>query len=966
MVGVWDRILTGKAPSKTFREKAVPTTAIAELRAELGTQNVLTELTDRLARAHDASIYRLVPEFVARPRNIKDVETLFRFCHTHQTSLTFRAAGTSLSGQSVTEGILAELGPHFRKTKVRDNGALITSEPGVTGGLLNSILSQYQRRIGPDPASLASAMVGGIVANNASGMCCGTHDNAYQTLHSMKVVLASGDTLDTANPNADEELQKTHPKIYQGLLDLRERILSNPKLLAKVRKKYGIKNTMGYSLNSFVDFEKPAQILSHLMVGSEGTLGFIAEVTLKTVDEHPFQSTSVAYFADIHDACAAVDFLAASGATVLEIMDYSSLQALKTEMQYPFDLPLQSAALLIEFHELDAVKLSEKVAGCLAAISPQKLLAPIQFTEDADERARYWKLRKGLFPKVGAQRKPGTAVIIEDICIPRQKLPDAVRDLRVLFKTYGFEDAVIFGHAKEGNLHFVVCNDFSKTAEVTRYAGFMDALANLVVNRYDGSLKAEHGTGRNMAPFVRMEWGDELYQIMREVKELLDPNGILNPGVLLTQDSRAHLNHLKSLPMVSSRVDQCIECGFCEKVCPSQNLSLTPRQRIALQREQAFFKNLRDPESRSIQKKLEKEFEYSGIKTCAGDGLCASVCPVGIDTGAFMRELNSENHSRFAISLSLLAAQNVGILVWGARWGLRFANFFKRVFGTLPFFPKQIPLPRAALTQKRFAPSPSRSKVVYFSACLSKVMGGASENTVTSPNALIQTLEECGYDVIPASEKTFCCGQAFLSKAYFSAAQKAAEDLIEVLWKSSNGGEHPIVCDTSPCTSRLWTLEKEITHAHKDFWKKLKIFDFPSFMATQVIPQREKWPQLNRHLVLHPTCSSIKHGTVKDLVKVAKTFAREVTLPKTFGCCGFAGDKGFRVPELTLSATRQEGEEVRAFLNSPSENKKEIFAYSTCQTCSLGMEAATGMEYQSIAYLCLDALQESNPDTNLT
>lgn len=946
---------------------------VEALRARIGAPDVLPGLADRLARAHDASIYRIVPRVVVRPRDVDDVRALFSLCREHRTGVTFRAAGTSLSGQAVGSGVLAELGTHWRKVRISADGAFITAEPGVTGGRLNALLARHSRRIGPDPASLASAMLGGIVANNASGMCCGTHDNAYQTLEGLKVVLADGFVLDTAAPDADAALARERPGIHSGLAALRERLLSRPELLARVRKKHAIKNTMGYGLNALADFERPVDVLSHLLVGSEGTLGFLAEITLRTVVEEPLKATGLAFFSRMAEACSAVEGLAAGGAEVLELLDRSSLAALASEFPYPFALTPDCAALLIELHDADRGRLASRLAAVTAALPESGLLAPLLFTEDPSERDRYWRLRKGLLPKIGAGRRPGTAVIIEDVCFPRARLAEAVADLRAAFFRHGFGDAVIFGHAKDGNLHFVLCNDFSRPEEVERYAALMDDLAALVVGRYDGSLKAEHGTGRNMAPFVGFEWGEELHGMMREVKRLLDPAGILNPGVLLTEDPRLHLRDLKTMPPISARVDQCIECGFCERVCPSRDLSLTPRQRIALQRELA-----RPAASGEARAALERDaraikgaYAYAGIETCAGDGLCASVCPVGIDTGAFMRELRVRSQSALGRRIAKVAARRIAWLAFVARMGLRAANSIAAVIGRLPFFPERIPLPAAArprplprseqsqhlvpsallATPALESPAP---RVVSFSACLGAVMDGPQD-------AVTQTLSLCGFQVIPAARGTLCCGQAFLSKAYEDAARVAAEKLVDALWDATERGTVPVVCDTSPCTARLWSLGETLRGEDLERWRALEIFDFPSFMARRVLPLRKHWPRLGQQLILHPTCSSIKHGTVSDLVTVARTFASEVEVPISAGCCGFAGDKGFRVPELTLTATREEGAEVRVLAEAWRARGVEPFAYSTCQTCAYGLQAATGIEYRSVAHLCLEALRSEDP-----
>ncbi len=416
-------------------------------------------------------------------------------------------------------------------------------------------------------------------------MCCGVVQNAYHTLDSMRFVLPDGLVVDTAESDADERLAREAPELVEGLVELRRRILGNPVLHERIRTKYRMKNTNGYSLNAFLDFERPVDILAHLMIGSEGTLGFIAEAVLDTVPDYPLKYTGLLHFADVPSACSAIAALRDSGARALELMDRASLRSIADQPGVPGEirrLPSNAAALLVEYQCETEDELDERRRACRDVLPSLPLLHPPDFTTDADRQAALWKVRKGLIPSVGAMRRRGTSFILEDVVFPIPHLAEGVSDLQELFERFGYDDAIVFGHAKDGNLHFVLIQAFDDPGDVERYDRFMHALAEVVVGRYDGALKAEHGTGRNMAPFVGSEWGPEAYALMQELKRLVDPDGLLNPGVILNDDPRAHVRHLKDLPTVEDEVDQCIECGFCERMCPSRELTLTPRQRIVV------------------------------------------------------------------------------------------------------------------------------------------------------------------------------------------------------------------------------------------------------------------------------------------------------------------------------------------------------------------------------------------------
>ena len=410
---------------------------------------MLSRPLDRLGRSVDASIYRLIPQVVVRPKDLAEVRALLAYAAARGRRLTFRTAGTSLSGQAVTDDVLVELAPHWRASRILDGGSRVWTQPGVVGGYLNRLLAPLGYRLGPDPASIDAAMMGGIIANNSSGMCCGVVYNAYHTLDSLVFLLADGTLVDTSRPDADERLRRDRPDVHAGLLRLRDETRADAVLAERIRAKFARKQTTAYSLNALVDHDTPAQILAHLMIGSEGTLGFWAEATLRTVPELPERATALVYFAELTDAGAAVAPLAAAGAVALEIMDAASLRSQADERR-TFAIDDRSAALLVEFRGADPAALAAAVRRGEEALVGYRLLAPAGFTTDPAARDAHWHLRKGLFPAVGGMRASGTAVLMEDVVVPVERLPEAIADLQALFQRHGFAEAVIFGHARDG------------------------------------------------------------------------------------------------------------------------------------------------------------------------------------------------------------------------------------------------------------------------------------------------------------------------------------------------------------------------------------------------------------------------------------------------------------------------------------------------------------------------------------
>ena len=347
----------------------------AQLSRLIDESRVLTRMIDRIAFASDASLYRLIPRAVVQPMNSEEVRKLFQFSRERKIPLTFRAGGTSLCGQAITDGILVDVGRHWRRGVVEQNGRFVRVQPGLIGQQANQMLKQYATKIGPDPASISAARMGGILSNNASGMCCGVSQNAYHTLRSMTFVLPSGTEIDTAAPDADMRFRESEPRLAAGLLELKQQLEANAELSGRIRAKYRMKNTTGYSLNAFLDHSDPVEIFSHLLIGSEGTLAFIAEAVLETVPDLPVKYTGLLLFPDLHAACEAIAPLREAGAAALELMDRASLRSVEDKPGIPAgirELPKNAAALLVEFQTADTHAVQENAARAQAAVQRSK------------------------------------------------------------------------------------------------------------------------------------------------------------------------------------------------------------------------------------------------------------------------------------------------------------------------------------------------------------------------------------------------------------------------------------------------------------------------------------------------------------------------------------------------------------------------------------------------------------------
>ncbi|MDH0214023.1 FAD-binding and (Fe-S)-binding domain-containing protein [Stutzerimonas stutzeri] len=925
----------------------LPAAFLAEVERLIPAERRFDDPLSTLAFGTDASFYRLIPKLVVRVESEAEVIALLKLAHAENVPVTFRAAGTSLSGQAISDSVLIVLGDNWNGREIRNGGEQIRLQPGVIGANANAVLAPFQRKIGPDPASINAAKIGGIVANNSSGMCCGTAQNTYKTLAGLRVVLADGTVVDSEDAASVAAFRQSHAALLEQLAELGRETRANTELAAKIRHKYRLKNTTGFSLNALVDYDEPLDILNHLMVGSEGTLGFISAVTYDTVPDHPHKASALVVFPDVETCCLAVPVLKQQPVSAVELLDRRSLRSVEHKAGMPEwvkELSPTACALLIESRAATQSLLHEQINLIMTSIAHFPVEKQVDFSEDPVVYNQLWKIRKDTFPAVGAVRQTGTTVIIEDVTFPVERLAEGVNRLIELLDKHRYDEAILFGHALEGNLHFVFTQGFDDPAQVARYEAFMGEVAQLVAVEFGGALKAEHGTGRNMAPFVELEWGSEAYALMWKIKRLLDPTGILNPDVVLSEDPDIHLKNLKPMPAADEIVDKCIECGFCEPVCPSNGLTLTPRQRIVIWRDIQARKRAGVDTT-----EIERLYHYHGVETCAATGLCAQRCPVGINTGDLVRKLRGREASKTGTANWL--ADHFSTAVQGTRFMLHAANGAHIILGTkrlaklsatmtnaskgrVPQWTPATPQPLQRLHLPKPAVQDERPRVVYLAACVSRAMGPAARDQEQEPllDKTRSLLEKAGYQVIfPEQLNDLCCGQPFASKGYAEQGERKRQEMLDALLKASRGGLDPIYCDTSPCTLRL---VQGLTD------QRLDMYDPVRFIRTHLLDKLDFVPQ-DKPIAVHVTCSTQHLGEAQALIDIARRCANEVVIPEGIHCCGFAGDKGFTTPELNEHA-------LRSLKNAVQICEEGI---STSRTCEIGLSRHGEIDYHGLVYL---------------
>ena len=1014
---------------------------LAEIGQVIPSDRIYTDELRTLGWGTDASFYRQIPKAVIRSDGEEEISKIVKACKKHKVPFTFRAAGTSLSGQSCTDSVLIVAGKHWEGFTLSPDGESIKLQPGIVGARVNEILKPYGRVFPPDPASIGSAMVGGIVCNNASGMNCGVHANSDRMMVSAKIILTDGTVLDTGDEKSREAFRQSHPDFIKKIEALRDKVRADEELSSRIRTKYSIKNVTGLNLRPLIAYDDPFDIIAHSMVGSEGTLAFLSEVTMKTLHDYPYKASAMVYFLTMKESCEAVvamkklkagdEDLKMSAENLMvksaEMLDYMSLNSVDDPvfLQYKKDVDAGKIEGVApgDYHNLTAIltetkgitheQLLDKIAKIKECLGQFRLYIPAEFTEDPKVYGKYWAIRSGIFPSVGGTRPIGTSCLIEDVAFPIESLPEATVKLQKLIADHGYSDACIYGHAFEGNYHFILNQSFKSKSEVDRYAEMMRDVAKLVVEEYDGSLKAEHGTGRNMAPFVKYEWGDKAYETMKELKAIFDPDGLLNQGVIFNDDPECFIKCLKPLPVLDynfdevpdgghylmdpdlstaketveqvKRANKCIECGFCEVNCMSCGLTLSSRMRIAVQREICHLEATGQNPERAAR--LRKQYKYYGDQTCATDGLCSTSCPMKINTGELthlIRQLDM-NKNPIGYKVGEFAANHMAGIKSGLRVVLDAAHLGHVTLGPtlmthvcrtmnkmgMPLWttamPKKKRQPKKTdLTQfiiERSIPHKEEEhkplKVVYFPSCINQTMGLSKEAPVKHAlvDEVIQLMAKAGYEVIfPEGMEKMCCGQIWESKGMLDIADRKSAELEAALWKASEEGKYPVLCAQSPCLHRM----RKVMHKMKSANERVQSDANISPAEREQTRARLKLYEPAEFIMTYLVDRLDFHPTDKHIALHLTCSTRQMGVDKDMIALAKLCSTNVFLPEGVgccgfagdrgFTFPEMNKYALRKLRPQIEANKIEV-GYSNSRTCEIGLETNTGIPYMSIVYL---------------
>ena len=709
-------------------------------------------------------------------------------------------------------------------------------------------------------------------------------------------------------------------------------------LCALIKKKYKIKNTTGYSINSLIDFEDIKDILNHIFVGSEGTLGFISSVELYSIKDCRFKACGLLFYKNILEASEAVKILAKNDEIIqsAEIMDYNSLKSVQNLKGIP-DILLEIkegyTCILIQTESDCKNELENNLAIIQDSIKNTNMILKPLYSQDENEFNKWWKIRKGLLPIASMARNDGSSVITEDVCFEIDKLGEGVSKIENLFKKYNF-NGIIFGHALSGNIHFIITPNLNNKIEKENFENLVFDMAQ-IVSSMGGSIKAEHGTGRMMAPFVEMEWGKDAYIINQKIKNIFDSKRLLNPDVIITNDPLIHTKNIKEMVKIEDYINKCMECGFCEKACPSNTLTLNPRQRITIWREMKRLNNLNTKESLSLLKELKQQYEYMGDETCAACSMCATLCPLEIDTANIAINLRQQDSSKLvkhiinnisfyskSAAIGLNAIHTLGIKPIN-KLSIKARNISKKI----PYIPKNTPL------GNKFTPSIKsaqyKDSVIYFTTCINRTF----KTNQTPLYKVVESLcNKANINIIyPKEINNMCCGKAF--SQYKDLELQNTKKILQILLTTSDNGKIPIILDHSACSIHLQKILRD---------SKLKIYDLPQYIY-EVIMQKITIKKIDENVAVYTMCALKKSNQENIIEDISKLCTNGKIIKNSVFCCGFAGNKGFFTPELNKNALKK----LKNFYDTTTIKR----GFSSSTTCEIGLNDYSNIKWQNIAYL---------------
>ncbi len=926
--------------------------------------DVRTDPVTRALYSTAACIYRVVPLGVVFPRSQGDVAAVLRYCSEGRIPVTARGAGSGVAGQSLGKGLVLDFSrylDHIIELDVEEGWVRV--EPGVVFGSLNRHLESYGLVFPPDPSSGEFCTIGGMLANNSGGARSVMYGTTEDYVLSTRVILPGGRGFlaDRRDPRKDECDEWT-----RALADILER---NSELITRGKPRT-TKNASGYNVWEALD--KGTVDMSRLVVGSEGTLGVFTEARLKLVPLPRSRVTAMFCFASLEEMAESVCEIKMTGASAIELIDRSLMDLLSCpESSYLLaGLPEEKeAVLLVEFSGQEIEQAEEKADACLHIVRASGLSNGYKLAVDREDQDKLWEIRdraSSIFRLIHHPSKP--LRFIEDGVVAVDNLPEYIKRLREILDAHGMK-ATIFGHAGDGNVHV------NPLVDLTR-ADFRDVMRDVAgevvstVKELGGTLTGEHGDGRLRSPFLRRFYGDGLYDVFSDIKRVFDPDGILNPGIIVGQEVEVDITeNLRygysptrnpfpvDLGEVKIEADKCHGCGSCRVYCPPftglMTEEATARSKANLLREVLIGEVISDDTMSDSSFK-----DVMGL--CYNCKLCTTECPSQVDipwlailarsTGS--RQKGFSLQDRFLMSsgdysspgLRVSKLSNVLLRNRLARGIMELAVGLHKD-RRLPLFDggglDDFSIGTVGYT---------RGDVIYFPGCFASYHSRAGE--YRDSLALLRAL---GYRVKVIDG--VCCGLARLTIGDLEGFKRRAGNLIDRIDEvTQNGGK---ICFSSPsclmCVREEYPRYLEGVRAREVASRSLDILELIDeggehlWMGGEVDTGVE---DVFLHVPCHLSTNGLRHTFLRVMSNVPGVRVADVN----DRCCGLAGTFGLRKERYEQSM------KIGEALFRDLENSHEVI--TPCGACKMQIEQGTQSKVahpvQLIARKCVPETSKSH------
>jgi anaerobic glycerol-3-phosphate dehydrogenase C subunit len=925
-------------------------TNIQEELTKLVRGNTAFDVFTRAAFATDASIYQIMPMCVISPKDTADVIAVVKYAKEHNIPIVARGAGSGLAGEALGSGIVFDMTRYMSKIdNIEQDGSRIICQPGAVLDDINNALAKYGKKIGPDPSSGNRATIGGIVANNATGAHSLVYGYIADHVEKVEAVLADSSIVEfTNNMSTDTGAAEQCYSLLSPKADVIQKALPRTK---RNRSGYGIANICH---NGKID-------MARLMAGSEGTLAIFTQITLRTVDVPKAKGLVQIEFASLDNMAKAVPIIVDSGAAACELMDQTlTKMAVDAYPAYRDVLPVDAVvSLVVEHIGQDQDEVKEKIQKTLAAIGP--LAAKHHIYLDAVSQARLWKSRKDAVPLLSRDKTDKKAIgVIEDVSVENVRLAEYVIGINKIAEKYKMP-LVYYGHAGDGEMHIRPYLDLSKPDDIETLKKIAAEVFELAWS-LGGTISGEHADGLVRTPFIKRQYGDEFYELLRQVKNIFDPQGIMNPGKIINDDPDIMTKNLKAAYKYNTdrlktnlffepdeyrlEISQCNGDALCRstqngvRMCP---VFRAMGDEIGCSRAKANL--LRFWITGLIS---DEDFESDDFKRlldmCVNCKMCSVQCPSGVDISKLIIEARAEYGKRKGFSPAVRLLSRNRIL---SAFGNLFAPVANTVISLPPFkwflekttgLDKTRSLPKFEFGtfirkgRKYLANCPPITqpidKVAYFTDCY------VNYNDHSLGFAVIKTLRHNDIDVIipnqlPAPVPAVVYGNIKTARADLAYSVKYLADAIREGYK--------IICSEP---SAAMCLKHELRFFLKGDDAKLvseNTYELMSYLADLHKQNKLKAPAASiadsfaYHMPCHMCALGGEGASIKLLYKLCGSAVTDINA----GCCGLAGTFGMQAKNRDLSADI--GAQMAAALGAT----KGKYAMTECSACKMQIEHLT-------------------------